>query len=305
MTPRHLTARPSQRKYFALATSWLALSIASTLSASTITLDFNAPESGTLNDQNGMGTGFTSRLPGTGSAIPVNDPNLNLDTANSQLVLQSTYSSPNYANAGLQNNAANLVGLDAPTLQLSGIGTGNFIVRAQFNNLNLPAPSDEIGVLVGASISNVVRGGTFWDTPSVGNSAGFNYAQNGFDGPPTNGATGTFQPGQDGEFELGRINGVWHFSWHNLSTGNGDTYGNFSVPGLDSQNDLYVGIFNLDPYGYAPSPYNAYLESFSVLTGASVPEPASIVLFGAGAVVVFFAARRKAKLRLTTERARQ
>jgi hypothetical protein len=74
---------------------------------------------------------------------------------------------------------------------------------------------------------------------------------------------------------------------------------------LDSQNDLYVGIFNLDPYGYAPSPYNAYLESFSVLTGASVPEPASIVLFGAGAVVVFFAARRKAKLRLTTERARQ
>ena len=268
------------RTHVIAATTFLALFSSNELCASTTTLSFDSPVPATLNDSSGQGTGFTTRLPGTGSAIAANEPHVNIDTGNGRLVLTSTYSSPNFGNAGLENNAANLVNTDMPTLLLSGIGGDNFIVRARFSNLAVPAASDQIGVLVGSSINNVTRGGIFWG--NSGNTVGFNYAQNGFDGPPTDGLDNAFQSGQDGEFEFGRIGGAWYFSWKNLSTNDGDTYG-FSLPNLDSQNDLYVGIFNLDTYGYAPAPYDAYLESFTVLTGASVPEPSTLVL-GLGGV---------------------
>jgi hypothetical protein len=57
-----------------------------------ITLDFNSPSPGTLNDTNGLGSGFTHRLPGSGSSIATNDPNLTLDTGASRLLVVSTRS---------------------------------------------------------------------------------------------------------------------------------------------------------------------------------------------------------------------
>lgn len=119
-----------------------------------ISLNFDSSVSGTISDQNGLGTGFTHRLPGSGSALPSSDPNLVLDTVNSRLIVGSTRSDINGNGFG-----RNLEGMEAPGLLLSGIGTRNFSVEAVFRDLLVEQPSDQIGIYVGSSVDLVVRGG--------------------------------------------------------------------------------------------------------------------------------------------------
>jgi hypothetical protein len=49
--------------------------------------------------------------------------------------------------------------MEAPTLLLSSIGSDDFLVRARYLDLHLDQLSDQIGILVRASVGNVVRGG--------------------------------------------------------------------------------------------------------------------------------------------------
>lgn len=243
-------------------------------------LDFNSPAPGTLADSTGQGTGFTIRLPGSGLSIPANDPNLTLDTANGHLLINSTRSDFNLTGFG-----RNLTAMEAPAILISGVGSDDFIVRAKFLDLHTEQSSDQIGVFVGTSVDNVVRGGAH-ETATPGTyQAIFNWSQSGVDGPPQGGALDVFQAGDDGIFELGRIGGVWHFSWQNLDTpALSGSVGNFTVPGLDSATDLYFGVFNHDARNTTPQ--LATLEYFQVLTGASVPEPSSLVLWACGLLVV-------------------
>jgi len=274
-------------KCLRIAACLLTVFIASPVLAAVATLNFNAASPGTLNDSTGQGTGFTDRIPGSGSAIPANDPNLTLDTANGRLIVGSTRS--DFANVGFGRN---LAGMEAPGLFLNGIGSGDFKVQARFNDLHVDQASDQIGIFVGTSVDNVIRGGVFEDIPDGGYQTSFVFSQNGSDGAPTNGVLANFQPGQDGVFEFGRIGGVWQFSWQNLSNPiSSGSFATFTVPGLDSLNDLYVGIFNHDARNFTPQ--NAYLDYFTVRTGVDVPEPSSVVLFGLGAVALLLAARRR------------
>jgi len=43
-----------------------------------INLTLDSPIAGTIADANGLGTGFTHRLPGTGSSIAANDPYMDI-----------------------------------------------------------------------------------------------------------------------------------------------------------------------------------------------------------------------------------
>lgn len=250
--------------------------LAATLSAGTTTLDFNAPAPGSLNDVNGVGTGFTHRLPGSGGSIPANDPNLTLDAGNSRLLVGSTRSDFNLTGFG-----RNLPGMEAPALLLSGIGSDNFMVRARYSDLHVDQLSDQIGILVGASVDNLVRGGVH-EGPT-GYQAFFGYSQNGLDQAPGGGTADQFLAGQDGLFEIGRISGLWHFSWQNLTNPSlSGSLHSILVPNLDGENDLYVGIFNHDARNTTPQ--TAYLEYFQVLTGPSVPEPSTLALTTLGLI---------------------
>ena len=94
-------------------------------------------------------------------------------------------------------------------------------------------------------------------------------------GLPSGGELTAFQSGDDAVLQLGRIGGTWHFRWENLiSPQLSGSVENFAIPGLESEADLYFGIFNHDARNTTTQ--LATLEYFEVLTGASVPEPASL-----------------------------
>jgi hypothetical protein len=247
-----------------------------------MTLNFGSPSPGSLNDVNGQGTGFTHRIPGSGSAIPSNDPNLTLDSANSQLRVRSTRSDFNTTGFG-----RNLSGMEAPALLLNSISTADFLVQAHFLDLRVDQPSDQIGIFVGSSVDNVVRGGVH-EGP-VAYQSFFGYSQNGADGPPSGGSVNQFQAGQEGIFEIGRLGGIWQFRWQNLSApGFNGSVENVMLPGLDSQSSLYVGVFNHDARNTIAQ--TAILDWFTVQI---IPEPVSAVLVGSGAAFLLLIARRR------------
>jgi hypothetical protein len=232
-----------------------------------ILLEFDALSPGTLADSNGVGTGFTTRLPGSGAAIPANDPNLTLDTLNGVLRIISTRSDFNLTGFG-----RNLGAMEAPAVFFADAGNGDFIVSAKFLDLHADQLSDQIGVFVGTSVDNVARGGVHESpTPGVYQSF-FNWSQNGVDGNPNGGSLVAFNAGDDAIIQLGRIGGAWHFRWQNLdSPGLSGSIENFNIPGLDSQADLYFGVFNHDARNTVSQ--LATLDFFRVQIGASVPAP--------------------------------
>src|SRR5690349_2530400 len=75
-------------KIMLAAIAAVSLQIASS-SASSLTLDFSSA-GGTILDTNGVGTGFTARLTGTGSAITGNDSNLLLNTSGKVLTMHTS-----------------------------------------------------------------------------------------------------------------------------------------------------------------------------------------------------------------------
>jgi hypothetical protein len=99
--------------------------------------------------------------------------------------------------------------------------------------------------------------------------------QDGVDTTPSIGTDIQFSGGQDGVFELGRIGGVWHYGWQNLTNpALSGSFQSIALPALDSQSNLYVGIFNNDARNTTPQ--TATLDYFKVLTGSEVPEHASL-----------------------------
>jgi hypothetical protein len=182
--------------------------------------------------------------------------------------------------------------MEAPALLVPGISAGNFIVRAKFLNLHVDQLSDQVGVFVGRSVDNVVRAGAHEFMESSVYQSSFVFSQNGVDGIPTGGALNAFQSGDDVVFQLGRLNGQWQYRWQNLnSPQNSGSVENFSIPSLDSETDLYFGVFNHDARNTTSQV--ATLEYFEVLTGSSIPEPASIGLAITGLLAAFCKLRQR------------
>jgi hypothetical protein len=274
---RRFTDRLKQRQYLAVVTSWLVLSIAGTLSASTMTLDFNAPVPGTLNDANGSGTGFTTRLPGTGSAIPTNDPNMNLASSPGRLLLTTTHAAfPN-------PTALNPSNLEAPAIFVPGVGTGDIFVTATFDNVHVPDGSDQLMVYAGIDINNTFRAGiheqnVFMETVNQGSDL------NTFSG------LGAFSSGDNLEITLSRQSGQWAESWNNLTTSTSGSLPSVALPWLDAASGLYFGIDAANA-GTTTS-FLATIDNFSITV---VPEPAALVLglFAAAGLAVTALRRRR------------
>lgn len=259
----------------------LILAEASPATAGFITLTFDAPVPGTLADRNGLGTGFTDRLPGTGHALPTNDTNMDLLSSPGRLLLTSTHADINQHPGP---TGSNLGHLEAPGLFLPNLGLHDFSISGLFRDVRVPNASDQLFLYVGTSETNVVRAGFHeLDVYMIVENQGSG------DQRPFLSAFDAFMPGDDVMLTFGRTSGVWRQSWENLTNPSASGFSpGFSIPWLDGEKDLYVGV--LAANAGSDTSFTAKLDTFDV---ARVPEPATLTLLGTGLIGVFvFSCRR-------------
>ncbi len=228
--------------------------------AVTLTIDFSST-GGTILDNNGLGTGFTERLPGTGAAIPTNDPNLNLDTANGILELTTNTSDING-----QQGMPTMEAIGIPLSELGFTGSEDFSISGIFSDI--PASTvnfDQFGLYVGTSSNQNIRNG-FLNTGSrgifvVNNNGGSDF---GID----------FQPGlSNGTLlttNISRTGGVW-------SVGVNGTSLTVAQPSfLNGQTELFVGVYGSNTA--SGNEFTINVDRFEATVNlADVPEPLTIL----------------------------
>ena len=229
---------------FSILMSFAALSIAqlvclnTTASAQqTLVLDFSSPVAGTIQDASGNGTGLTARLPGTGSSLPANDPNLALDTADGQLVVTSTDSD---LNGQYQLDGGEYLGTSLADLGFTG--RENFRVQITVLNTQYSENYDQAGIYVGTDSAHVFRAGWSILSPNriaitVGNNGGYDYRG------IFNGARAPMQ-GDNVILAVTRFGELFSVSIRNLT--HTDRSGMLLVQQpffLNGASNLYVGIF--------------------------------------------------------------
>jgi dockerin type I repeat protein len=240
--------------------------VASTASAASKTLDFSAAVPGSILDSTGVGTGLTSRLSGTGTAIPTNDPNITLDTANSVLHITSPI------NTDL-NGQVGVTMTEAVGMQLAPLGfnsTRDFSVTASFKNVpdnSILDSFDQIGVIVGSTSTTATRAMVI-NFDFFGNTNEF-AAVNSVGGTDTGGNFNTNPtPAGNMSITIARSSGVWTYS---LTGTSGSFIGTTTrMPTqptfLNGLNDLTVGVVSLSTNATV---FTADLDSFAV----TVPVP--------------------------------
>jgi len=254
-----------------------------------VLLNFSSPVPGTIADVNGNGTGFDTRLPGTGASLPSDDPNLNLTAGG--LLITTTQTDFNYG-------GVNLGVAEAPGFYLQGVGNSDIIASTLVDNLANFAGSDQLCLYVGTSSSNVLRGGfTYGGGANVNGVYALtenNASTGNNDISPFVSSPNAFSPGDDVVLSIERINGLWSIAWNDLSNPSASGQSpSLDIASLDSQPNLYVGIYAANP----SSPFITNdLVNFSVTT---TPEPSTLTLFGLGVVGMAAYGRRRRKRPVT------
>lgn len=212
-------------------------------------LTFNGPVPGTIQDQNGTGTGFTHRLPGTGTGLATNDANLTLQTSTGELLVQST-------NSAFAGGGANLPTAEAPGIFLPAVGQSDISTTTTLRNATLAA-GDRVQIYVGSAAGNVVRAGlTAGGAVSMDETSPINGDRSLLSSP-------AFTNGDDIELTFARTDGLWTFSWNNLTDpAMSGSFGPLSLPTLDSQAALYAGIYVAD----SGTAFTATVDEFTVTT---------------------------------------
>lgn len=229
-------------------------------SAATITLDFNSLIPGTLLDKDGNGTGFTHRLPGTGSAIPTNDPNMDLTSAPGKLLLTST-------DADI-NGARNLSTLQAVGFYLPGVHDADIRIRMRVNNVDVENPSDQLFLYAGTSATQVIRSG-------VHNGNVYHITSNTGAHDSIDFSTGGFNPLDDIILTFARTNGYWTIAWDNLTDPSRSGVSDPKLyPWLNASPDLYVGV--LASNARSTITFSSEIEYLSVTANVTVPAASSL-----------------------------
>lgn len=227
--------------------------------------NFSNASPGTLLDRNALGTGFTTRLAGTGSAIATNDLNLVLDRRAGWLRMTSVNAD---INGQRNNDGVQFIGIDLSSLAFTG--SQDFIVSASFVNVptNFPSQSnsfDQFGAFVGEDSLFLTRaGGTnynFFGAPEF-EAFGDNIFNGGkvddrFFGPLTGNAM---------NIEISRVDGVWKHLVNGF-----DRTPLFQPNFLDASN-MVAGVWL---YSTDDSQFIVDLTHFQVTV---IPEPSSAIL---------------------------
>ena len=192
-------------------------------------LDFNEVIADTVFDADGFGTGFTTRLLGTGGGLAANDANLVLDTNAAELRLLST--------AADLNGQANVPIAEFPGIGLAELGfTGSedFEVRATFASVGVAEFVDQAGVFVGVDSASALRGGFIVFDAAAGPERFSVHTSGGLDGNLQQAAGA---PDGDSEMVLQRIAGIYSL------TIDGTDVPVAAPAFLDGATDLTVGVF--------------------------------------------------------------
>jgi hypothetical protein len=209
------------------------------VTARPLRLAFDGSAAGGAHDNAGVATGFTYRLPGTGTALPNNDPNLRLNTAKGQLELTTT-------NTDLNTQYRLWEGeyLGVRLADFGFTGTEDFTVSATF--LNIPALEivGQFGLYAGSASDRTIRGGLINSrrTESGQYTQFLVTNQDGKDSAPHK--VGLLETGSDLRMTLRRAAGKYALTVENLTTGEASTLTPRGHPAfLDPARDLYVGVF--------------------------------------------------------------
>lgn len=243
---------------------------------STATLTFDSATPGTIADSAGLGTGFTSRLPGTGLSLPLNDSNMHLLTGSGLLILQSTHSDINHSE--------NLGQLEAPGFFLPGVAGQDVSISAVFRDVRVPNGSDQLNLYFGTSATSVVRAGFHELQVYL-----INEDQGAGDVRTFLSPFDSFTPGDDIQLTFGRTAGLWQLTWQNLTAPSASgTSPSISIPWLDAASDLYAGVIASD--AGTPTTFTAKIDSITV-----IPEPSCAALLLTG--IVFYLRRHSLRMR--------
>jgi hypothetical protein len=252
----------------ALVLSAVSLAFATSTFAVTAAFDFTTT-GGTVLDAQGQGTGLTARLSGTGTALPANSPNLDINTSGTGTLSITTGNGTGASqdtNGGAGLDTAEMLGINLSSL---GYAPGDdFIVTARFGPLPATTNFDQGGIFVGTSGAALTQTGyiTFSAQEYFSIHANPNHNNGRFFGFGFNGADGM-------NVAITRIGGDWRYFIDGLEwqpntdgAGNGtpvDPTGANGSPNLNAAADLTVGLFAINVAN--PTSETVIVDDFRVI----------------------------------------
>ncbi|CAN5438259.1 hypothetical protein BH11PLA2_BH11PLA2_44200 [soil metagenome] len=208
----------------------------------TMALDFRETHPGTLADKTGTGTGFTHRLPGTGSALAQSDTNLKMISDFGRLEVTATGSD--------LNTRFRLEQGEFPGIRLNDLGfTGVEDFEVTVKVLDVPAMAfvGQFGIYAGVSGDWVVRGGLVSQRESESYRQ---FVVNTRDGRDKDAFfIGLGAPGDDLRMRLSRNAGKFSMAIENRTSGATSSLTSRHPEFLDGRSDIVVGLFACDPRG--------------------------------------------------------
>jgi ferric-dicitrate binding protein FerR (iron transport regulator) len=204
----------------------------------TLRLTFDQPAEGGIRDANGLGTGLTFRLPGTGRGLAERDPNLRLDRGKAQLELTTTNSD---LNTQYKLHHGEYLGVRLADLGFTG--PEDFAVTVTIPDIPALEVVGQFGLYAGVKSNRNIRGGLL----SARRQEPGHYTQflvNNKEGTDDDiYEVGLLSTGTDLRMTLKRIQGKYSLMVENLTTGSTSTLTIRHPDFLDNERDLFVGLF--------------------------------------------------------------
>jgi hypothetical protein len=231
----------------------------------TLQLTFHRAAEGTLLDAQGLGTGLTHRLPGTGTRLPPRDPNLRLDLERQQLELTTTNSDLN-----TQYRLSHGEYLGVRLSDVGFTGTEDFAVTVTIPNIPALEVVGQFGLYAGTASDRNIRGGLIAKGGEPGKYTQF-LVNNGDGDDHDISLVGLLSTGTDLRLTLRRTGGKYALSVENLTSGSSSTVTIPHPDFLDGQRDLFVGLFGANTQSEVRK--TLVVKEFAVTVWTTSPAP--------------------------------
>jgi hypothetical protein len=208
----------------------------------TLHLDFTRPSPATLLDVDGLGIGLTHRLPGTGTDLPVRDPNIRLRPGRRALELTTTRSDLN-----TQERLSTGEYLGVRLAELGFTGNEDFEISATLHDIPGLKKVGQFGLYAGPRSDANIRGGLIsrdmLDGSPVPDSFRLFLVKN-REGIDTDiYEVGLITTGDDLRLTLRRLGNRYSLVVDNLTRNSSSTLEIPHPAFLDQEKDVHVGLF--------------------------------------------------------------